>query len=119
MINYPVKEIVIGILIIATLGLGYAKFNDYVDDLVQERYEEKIKEYQNTVLDKVKVIEQNSTVLVKSREEDIANRDAMLNQILMEAKRKSFVTITKEGKCALTGEFLDTYNSIVSGGNKE
>lgn len=112
-------HLIVVILLSIIAALGYSKFNDYIDDKVQERYEEKIKEYQNTVLDKVKTIEEHSTLLVKARENDIAVTDARLSEILAAAQKKSFVTITKEGKCALTGEFLDTYNSIISGGGKK
>lgn len=107
------KSLLLGILTCACLALVVDKLNTYIDNRVEHLYSEKISEYRSEILDKIKVVEANSTKLTEAREQDILATNMRLNEILEAAKRKSFVTVTKEGKCAISKDFLDTYNTII------
>lgn len=112
------KELLLVSLFAIIVAMAVGRFNTYIDARVQVKYEQKILEYREQVLDKVKIIEDNSTKLVQAREEDQQVTRARLDEILAAAQRKGYVTITKEGKCNPSKEFSDSYNELISEGNR-
>lgn len=112
------KEMALALLILTAGYLSIDKFNSYVDSKVQAKYDLKISEYNSLILEKVKTIESNSNRLVTLNEKDLLETGYKLEEILKAAKKKSLVTITKEGQCNPSTDFVGSFNHILEQGTK-
>lgn len=79
---------------------------------------EQFKEYNAGIDSKIDNLENLSSELIKTQEKNTQSVTKSLNNILEVSKQKQLITITKDGKCTLTSDFFDSYNSLILKGNQ-
>lgn len=80
---------------------------------------EQFARYNESINSKITSLENLSTELVKAQDKNNQNMTKSLSSILVASKQKQLITITKDGKCTLTPDFFDSYNSLILKGNQK
>ncbi len=110
------------IIVIALASAGYLAYNSLGNHFrAQEaaRYEQKFKEYSDTVSKHIEDVQNTGNVIVIQNDQKAKELDAKLNQVLIASKNKPLTTIANDGKCTLSPNFIDSYNSLVNARNSK
>jgi hypothetical protein len=91
------------------LGYSYVKNIGYQEAKVE--CEERFKEYNDIVLQKIERIESNSSTLVENSKKANEKLSGDINTIMKSVKGKT-LTIVKNGECIPSQTFSDTINSV-------
>lgn len=108
------KEILLALLIAASSYLIY----DKIVSIGINKGKQEVVEFNKNVDQKIKVLEDFSRVIVIQNENSAKLLRSDMAAILAEAKTKA-IFVEKNGKCTLSNEFIDSYNSVIDRANRK
>ncbi len=112
------KQIVLAICLTSILYFAYNAVYTRAERDVSQRYEQRWAEYTKTIDTHIVDLQLTSTKLIELNDSKAKVLDGKINQILVLSKDKPLV-IVKNGKCTLSENFINSYNSLVSVGTKQ
>lgn len=109
------KEILLAVLLAASGYFIYDKIYSYAEHKTAIKYEEEWAKYNKALDTRIGKLESLSSSLYDQNEQKAKKLDVALAGILLKYKNVQLYTITNDGKCVPSKEFLDSYNSIITG----
>lgn len=80
---------------------------------------EQFDKYNASIDSKINNLEALSSELIKVQGKNAVIMGKSLDAILAVSKEKTLISIAKDGKCTLTQDFFDSYNSLILRGNQK
>lgn len=112
------KHLLLSVLLVAS---GYLVFDAIFDMGYQKasnKYEQRIKDYEDALVERINRIENHSIIYMQTTHDANTLFNSKLEKVLANVSKKNEpLYIVKEGKCTPSKEFVDSYNSIITGGN--
>lgn len=109
------KEILLAALVAVSGYFIYDKIYAYAEHKTAVKYEEKWADYNKALDTRIKTLEDLSQSLYDQNEQKAKKLDVSLAALLLKYKNIQLYTITNDGKCVPSKEFLDSYNAIITG----
>lgn len=106
------KEILLAVLI----GMGGYLIYDKLVTIGVNKGKQELTLYKSQLDEKISTLEDFSRVIIVQNENTTKLLRADMSAILAEAKTKP-VFVLKDGKCTLSTEFVDSYNSVIDRAN--
>lgn len=109
-------------VVLAICFLAYTAF-DYIwqkgYNAAHTECVEQFDKYNASIDSKINNLEALSSELIKVQGKNAATMGKSLDAILAVSKEKTLISIAKDGKCTLTQDFFDSYNSLILRGNQK
>ncbi len=112
------KEGLIALLLAITITYTYDKLVGIGYERAIQQHKEYVDEYNKKLDGRINNLEGFSSYLIKQNEVYNVKLNEDLNKILV-ASRKGPLVIQKEGKCTLSSNFIDSYNSVIDRANQK
>ena len=112
------KEITLALAAVAAIALGYKHIYDQGYAAAVKDYQAEVVQRQVETANSIRTLEQYSTSLIQQNAYYQTQLTKDLKTILSNQQKKP-VFVVENGKCNLSKDFLDSYNELISRGNKK